>query len=90
MKFFWSLLHTNRGAGNSPTVTGDDITLREHTQDGGQYNMLLPERTFYRFKFEVARTMAGSCDPNGLVGENVWNVERLRPNTMIEFVVNRR
>ena len=52
--------------------------------------MLLPDRTFYRNKFEVARTMTGSCDPNGLVGENVWNVDRLRPITMIEFVVNRR
>ena len=55
-----------------------------------QYNMLLPERTFHRCKLEVARTMTGSCYPNGLVGENVWNVDRLRSITMIEFVVNRR
>ena len=34
--------------------------------------------------------MTGSCDPNALLGENVWNVDRLRPITMIEFVVNRR
>ena len=52
--------------------------------------MLLAERTFYRCKLEVARTMTGSCDPNGQVGENVWNVDRLRPITMIEFVANRR
>ena len=52
--------------------------------------MLLPERTFHRCKHEVARTPTGPCDPNGEVGENVWNVDRLRPITMIEFVVNRR
>ena len=34
--------------------------------------------------------MTGSCDPNGLVGENVGNVDRPQPITMIEFVVNRR
>ena len=34
--------------------------------------------------------MTGSCDPNGLLTENVWNVDRPRPITMIEFVVNRR
>ena len=33
-----------------------------------QYNMLLPERTLYRKKLEVARTLTGPCDPNGLVG----------------------
>ena len=34
--------------------------------------------------------MTGPCDPNGEVGENVWHVDRLRPITMIKFVVNRR
>ena len=53
-----------------------------------QYNMVFPERTFYRFQFEVARTMTGSCDQHGLVGEHVWNVDRPRPITMIKFVVN--
>ena len=52
--------------------------------------MVFPERTFYRFQFEVARTMTGSCDQHGLVGEHVWNVDRPRPITMIKFVVNRR
>ena len=33
--------------------------------------------------------MTGPCDPNGLVGENVWNVDHSRPITMIEFVVIR-
>ena len=55
-----------------------------------QYNMLLPEIMSCCFQFEVARTLTGSCDPNGLVGENVWNVDRPRPITMIEFVENRR
>ena len=55
-----------------------------------QYNILLPERTLYRDRLEVARTPTGPCDPNGEVGENVWNVDCLRSITMIEFVVNRR
>ena len=33
-----------------------------------QYNMLLPERTLYRKKLEVARTLTGPCDPKRLVG----------------------
>ena len=52
--------------------------------------MLLPEKMSSCFQFEVARTLTGPCDPNGLVGENVWNVDRPLPITMIEFVVNRR
>ena len=48
------------------------------------------DNVLYRFYFEVAWTLTGSCDPNGLVGENVWNVDRPRPITMIEFVENRR
>ena len=33
-----------------------------------QYNMLFPERMSCCFQFEVARTLTGPCDPNGLVG----------------------
>ena len=66
------------------------MALRLEKQAGRwtQYNMLLPERTFHSFQFEVALT--GPCDQHGLVGENVWNVDRRRPITMIKFVVNRR
>ena len=66
------------------------LCLEKQAARWTEYNMLLPERTFYRFLLEVARTMTGSCDPNGPVGQNVWNVDRPRPITMIEFVVNRR
>ena len=92
MEFFWSLFHTYREAGDSPTVTGSGIAPRENRQDGG-HNITCcfqRERSFHCYKLEVARTMTGSCDPNALLGENVWNVDRLRPITMIEFVVNRR